>query len=130
MVEIVDHGNGIPAEVQGRIFEPFFTTKGVGKGTGLGLDIVQRIVRNHKGSVSLDSKPGRTVFRIRPTEINCLLAGVTRVHTACNTDVGSAFDDSPSVREKSQVIFRQAEAQSEIVHTDFAQGTQPHSQFI
>lgn len=65
VVEIADHGHGIPKEVQGRIFEPFFTTKGVGQGTGLGLDIVQRIVRNHKGSIQLDSKPGYTVFQIR-----------------------------------------------------------------
>jgi signal transduction histidine kinase len=65
LVEIADHGDGIPKEVQGRIFEPFFTTKSVGKGTGLGLDIVQRIVRSHKGSVHLDSKPGRTVFQVR-----------------------------------------------------------------
>jgi signal transduction histidine kinase len=65
LVEIRDHGEGIPPEVQGRIFEPFFTTKGVGEGTGLGLDIVQRIVRNHKGSIQMESKPGCTVFRIR-----------------------------------------------------------------
>jgi signal transduction histidine kinase len=65
VVEIADHGEGIPPEVQGRIFEPFFTTKDVGEGTGLGLDIVQRIVRNHKGTIHVDSKPGRTVFQIR-----------------------------------------------------------------
>jgi len=65
LVEIIDHGHGIPPDVQGRIFEPFFTTKAVGEGTGLGLDIVSRIVRNHKGSVQLDSKPGRTVFQVR-----------------------------------------------------------------
>ncbi len=65
VVEIADHGHGIPKDVQGRIFEPFFTTKGVGEGTGLGLDIVQRIVRNHKGSIQLESQPGYTVFRIR-----------------------------------------------------------------
>jgi signal transduction histidine kinase len=65
VVEIADHGEGIPKEVQGRIFEPFFTTKGVGEGTGLGLDIVQRIVRNHKGTVQVESRPGRTAFQIR-----------------------------------------------------------------
>jgi len=51
--------------VQGRMFEPFFTTKAVGEGTGLGLDIVQRIVRSHKGSIRADSVPGRTVFQVR-----------------------------------------------------------------
>jgi len=62
-VEIVDSGTGIPQEIQSRIFEPFFTTKDMGKGSGLGLDAVQRIVHNrHHGTVSLDSRPGRTCF--------------------------------------------------------------------
>jgi signal transduction histidine kinase len=65
LVEIGDSGPGIPPEVQGRIFDPFFTTKPVGEGTGLGLDIVQRIVRNQKGSIRVESKPGRTVFQVR-----------------------------------------------------------------
>jgi signal transduction histidine kinase len=65
LVEIADNGPGIPAEVQGRIFEPFFTTKAVGEGTGLGLDIVQRIIRNHKASIRVESSPGRTVFQVR-----------------------------------------------------------------
>jgi signal transduction histidine kinase len=65
LVEIGDNGPGIPAEVQARIFDPFFTTKPVGEGTGLGLDIVQRIVRNHKGSIRVNSEPGRTVFQVR-----------------------------------------------------------------
>ncbi|HEU0122608.1 MAG TPA: ATP-binding protein [Bryobacteraceae bacterium] len=65
LVELSDNGPGIPAEAQRRIFEPFFTTKPVGEGTGLGLDIVQRIVRAHRGSIRVDSAPGRTVFQIR-----------------------------------------------------------------
>jgi signal transduction histidine kinase len=65
LVEIGDNGPGIPPEVQSRIFDPFFTTKPIGEGTGLGLDIVQRIVRNHKGSIRVESKPGRTVFQVR-----------------------------------------------------------------
>lgn len=65
VVEIGDNGPGIPAELTSRIFDPFFTTKAVGEGTGLGLDIVQRIVRNHKGSIVVESKPGRTVFQVR-----------------------------------------------------------------
>jgi signal transduction histidine kinase len=64
VVEIGDNGPGIPAEVQPHIFEPFFTTKGVGEGTGLGLDTVQRIVKKHRGNIQLSSKPGDTRFQI------------------------------------------------------------------
>src|ERR1700690_34867 len=64
VVEIADNGPGIPPEVQSHIFEPFFTTKGVGEGTGLGLDTVQRIVKKHKGSIQVNSKPGDTRFRV------------------------------------------------------------------
>jgi signal transduction histidine kinase len=65
LVEFTDNGPGIPSEIRGRIFEPFFTTKPVGEGTGLGLDIVQRIVRNHQGSINVNSQPGHTSFQIR-----------------------------------------------------------------
>jgi signal transduction histidine kinase len=64
VVEIADNGPGIPAEVQPHIFEPFFTTKGVGEGTGLGLDTVQRIVRKHRGTIQFTSKPGDTRFQV------------------------------------------------------------------
>jgi signal transduction histidine kinase len=64
-VEISDDGPGIPREAKKRIFEPFFTTKGVGEGTGLGLDIVQRIVSGHGGEIRVDSSPGETVFKVR-----------------------------------------------------------------
>jgi signal transduction histidine kinase len=65
LVEIADTGPGIPAEVQSRIFEPFFTTKGVGEGTGLGLDVVHRIITGMHGLVSVKSVPGDTRFEIR-----------------------------------------------------------------
>jgi signal transduction histidine kinase len=66
LVEIIDNGAGIPKEVQARIFEPFFTTKDVGKGTGLGLDIVHRIIVNrHRGDIRVSSHPGETRFQVR-----------------------------------------------------------------
>jgi signal transduction histidine kinase len=65
VVEVIDDGAGVPADLQSRIFEPFFTTKEVGAGTGLGLDIVRRIVENHHGQVRLTSEPGETTFQVR-----------------------------------------------------------------
>src|SRR2546427_668682 len=64
VVEIGDNGPGISPEVKPHIFEPFFTTKGVGEGTGLGLDTVQRIVKKHQGNIQVNSKPGDTRFQV------------------------------------------------------------------
>jgi signal transduction histidine kinase len=64
LVEIGDNGPGIPSGVLPHIFEPFFTTKGVGEGTGLGLDTVGRIVRNHHGEIRVTSHPGDTRFQV------------------------------------------------------------------
>jgi signal transduction histidine kinase len=65
LVEIWDTGPGIPPELQERIFEPFFTTKAPGRGLGLGLDSAMRIVRKHRGHLSVKSEPGSTCFRVR-----------------------------------------------------------------
>jgi signal transduction histidine kinase len=65
LVEIADDGRGIPEELLDRVFDPFFTTKAVGRGTGLGLDTARRIVVDrHRGSITAESAPGRTVFRV------------------------------------------------------------------
>ncbi len=63
-VRIRDNGHGIPEDIRQRIFEPFYTTKEMGKGTGLGLDLVQKIIRQHKGQIDLSSEPGSTTFEI------------------------------------------------------------------
>lgn len=65
VVEIADNGTGMPEEVRAHAFEPFFTTKDVGQGTGLGLDLSRRIVvERHGGEITVESEPGRTVFRV------------------------------------------------------------------
>jgi signal transduction histidine kinase len=63
-IEIEDSGCGIPPDVLDHIFEPFFTTKEVGKGTGLGLAISYGIVTRHRGSIAVQSEPGRTCFAV------------------------------------------------------------------
>jgi len=65
LVEVWDDGPGIDPSIRSRIFEPFFTTKAPGRGLGLGLDAVQRIVNKHSGFVTVESKPGATCFQIR-----------------------------------------------------------------
>jgi signal transduction histidine kinase len=65
LVEIADSGQGIPEECANRVFEPFFTTKPFGKGLGLGLDTVQRVIQKHFGAVAFDSKPTKTTFHVR-----------------------------------------------------------------
>ena len=65
VVRIIDDGPGIAEELRNRIFDPFFTTKPLGHGTGLGLDIVRRLVRHNDGAIDFESQPGRTEFRVR-----------------------------------------------------------------
>ncbi|MDM8530458.1 ATP-binding protein [Anaerolineales bacterium HSG25] len=64
VVTIRDNGTGIPPEVKSHIFEPFYTTKPAGEGTGLGLDIVRKIIEKHKGRIDFDSHLGQTTFTV------------------------------------------------------------------
>jgi signal transduction histidine kinase len=64
VVRIVDNGAGIPESIRQHLFEPFVTTKPVGKGTGLGLDIVRRLGVHNDAEIEFDSVPGRTEFRV------------------------------------------------------------------
>jgi len=63
-VDVTDSGPGIPPEVQPRVFEPFFTTKRVGEGSGLGLSICADVVARHGGSLTFETRPGRTTFSV------------------------------------------------------------------
>jgi signal transduction histidine kinase len=69
-IGITDSGKGISPEIMPRIFEPFFTTKSAGEGSGLGLDIVKKIIEKHQGTISVESVPGRTTFTVL-LPINC-----------------------------------------------------------
>ncbi len=64
VVKVIDNGHGIPLDIQDKIFDSFFTTKPAGEGTGLGLSIIKNIIEKHKGSISVESKSGRTVFEV------------------------------------------------------------------
>jgi signal transduction histidine kinase len=64
VVHVIDNGHGNPEDIKDRIFDPFFTTKGVGEGTGMGLDIVRRLVFNQSGDIEVQSQPGHTEFRV------------------------------------------------------------------
>jgi signal transduction histidine kinase len=77
VVRVIDNGPGIPADVLQRIFDPFFTTKPVGQGTGLGLDIVRRLISHNEAEIDVESVPGRTEFRV-----SLPIAGVERVKGA------------------------------------------------
>lgn len=64
VVEITDSGTGIAEDIQNQVFEPFFTTKPTEKSKGLGLDICQKIIENHQGTIVFESVPGKTTFRV------------------------------------------------------------------
>ena len=64
LVSISDNGKGIPPEIIPKIFEPFFTTKPPGEGSGLGLDIVKKILDKHEGQIFVQSVPGQTTFTV------------------------------------------------------------------
>ena len=64
VIRVVDNGEGIPPDILPKIFDPFFTTKPPGQGTGLGLEISRRLVRQYQGEISVESRPGRTEFAV------------------------------------------------------------------
>ena len=64
VLKFTDNGKGISPEVLPKIFQPFFTTKSAGEGSGLGLDIVRKIVEKHEGTIAVESVPGQTSFTV------------------------------------------------------------------
>ncbi len=63
-IDVIDSGTGIPEDLADKIFDPFFTTKDIGKGTGMGLDLVHKIMQKHNGDIRVASQPGRTQFTV------------------------------------------------------------------
>ena len=110
MLAVSDSGTGMSAEVQARIFEPFFTTKEVGRGTGLGLSTVHGIVKQHRGSIEVESAVGRgTSVRVylprseepvAPAERRKAGASETRHHETL-----LLVEDEETVRDLAQEIL-------------------------
>ena len=93
-----DTGDGIKPEIVGRVFDPYFTTKEVGKGTGMGLAVVHGIVKSHRGSISVESEPGKG------TTFNILFPTVEREIK----DKTKAFQELPTGNER--ILFVDDEA--------------------
>jgi len=64
VISMTDSGEGIAEDIKDKIFQPFFTTKQAGEGSGLGLDIVKRIIEKHDGNITVESQPGKTTFTV------------------------------------------------------------------
>jgi signal transduction histidine kinase/ActR/RegA family two-component response regulator len=111
VVEVVDNGPGIPPQVLPRVFEPFFTTKKVGEGTGLGLSVSYGIVQQHGGSLSVESRPGRTVFTV---ELPAMTGSASTVEPTADEPVVAGngcqalvVDDEPDVLELVTTLLRE-----------------------
>ena len=103
VISVSDTGSGIEGNTLQRIYEPFFTTKGVGKGTGLGLFIVYGIIKQHKGSILVESKPGEgTVFRIYLPSITAEIVQLQREEKTLPKESGGTIlvvEDEEVVRQ-------------------------------
>jgi PAS domain S-box-containing protein len=102
LAQVEDDGPGIPQESLQRIFEPFYTTKTVGTGTGLGLSVSYGIVQEHGGRLSVESRPGRTVFTLELPVTTPPAAETTPKERRVYSGVGKAalvVEDEPSVQD-------------------------------
>jgi PAS domain S-box-containing protein len=116
-VSVADTGHGMATEVKARAFEPFFTTKETGKGTGMGLAAVYGTIRNHEGTVHLDSEPGKgtVVTVVLPVPRNPRQLSGERLRAPGTTDLRNlrvlVVDDEPPVREVVRRYLESAGAQ-------------------
>jgi len=109
VLRVSDTGVGIPAELVDRVFDPFVTTKGAGKGTGLGLALVQHLMNLHKGSVSIErTGPGGTTFRLEfPCAALLEVDHDTRwMQSRRQRARVLVIDDDPKIREVLKVLLR------------------------
>ncbi len=97
-IEVADDGPGIPRDALARIFTPFFTTKAVGKGMGLGLTITRQVIKQHGGTLEVDSTPGQgTTFTIRiplASEVGLEESTQSALEQAASADVSAEASDA------------------------------------
>ncbi len=109
-IEMVDSGSGIPEEIQEMIFDPFFTTKAEGDGTGIGLWFARSVVRNHGGSIFVESRPGEgATFRVcLPVSVEqWRIAGEETTEHEKSEGHVLIVDDEPSVREVGSELLEE-----------------------
>jgi CheY-like chemotaxis protein len=107
---VKDNGHGIPPDILERIFDPYFTTKEMGEGTGLGLAVVEGIIRSHSGAITVESEPGTgTVFHVFiPLVERSEITLPTETPTLIPKGQGRVLfvDDEPALADLGQEILK------------------------